>query len=566
MAALSSSFSDGSDILYDYACAPCATECKNVEADKFCVDCNHLLCSVCIGHHNKFDFMRGHQMLDKTASNGSRGKEKTDMPTMRCSKHDGKIIDMFCKSHDEPCCIVCASVYHSTCPDKDYLPNVAKTNMNIKEWQSMKTSAQKFKTRLQKSKEKRESNLESISNQMSVILVKIKEKRNMINDKFNALENDIKAKVDMKLIEYSSELTEEIEKLNEYINIIDGYEETMACTEENKSDNYIRIKQLQHQLKSGTKLLANLCQPNKSIHFFETCNMSEIFEMLEKVSFGHISGSGAVESVVVEADVNIKSRDDTTVCCISDSCLMENGEVILSDQNNRNIKKLDCSFQLKEWIALPGKPCAVCPTGGSEIAVSLLNKKTIQFVSTGSPMATLSSIRIGESCRGIVYIDSKLYLSCGGMTKYQDGPGEIRVYEKSGTFIRKFDTGVKVPKRMALSSDKIPVDVFIADEENGVLCIDTSDQPHSVRTICQYQDLLAPVGLCYMGKGQIAVCGYDSNNIMLISKSGVLMKELWSKTHGVVKPKTTCLDHTGYKMLVGITDTDHIKVGHLIRS
>ena len=456
-------------------------------------------------------------------------------------------------------------IFHfSQCSDKDYLPNVAKANMKPEEWQRMRTSASVVKERLEQSKVKRQENLESISNQMSVILSKIREKRDAINQRLDAAEDDIKGKLDSKFIEFSGALTKEIERLDEFIKIIDGYEDGKT---ENKSDNYIMLKQMKQKLADENRFAASLSPPNNSIDYIETSDMAEIIGVVDKFSFGYISGNGGVETVTEEADINIKSTGDTTVSCICDSCLMESGEVILTDQNNRNIKKLDCSFHLKVSLALPGKPCAVCPTDGSEIAVSLLNTKTIHFVSTGSPMFLLSNkIKIGESCRGIAYNEGKLYLSCGGMTKYHDGPGQIRVYEKSGQFLRNVDNVVKIPKRMTICKDKHPADIYIADEENGVLCLDTSVPSDSITSAFDYQQLVGAVGVCYLGRGQIAVCGYDSHNVLLVSKSGNLIKELRSRNHGIVKPKTICLDHTGHKMLVGLTDNDHIKVINLIRS
>ena len=106
------SYSIYSDVYYDYSCAPCSKGNKNIEAVKFCAECSRLFCSKCLNDHNKFDFMTGHQILDKTASTGRRGKDRPDIPTVRCTEHDGKILDMFCKTHDVPCCSVCDSVYH----------------------------------------------------------------------------------------------------------------------------------------------------------------------------------------------------------------------------------------------------------------------------------------------------------------------------------------------------------------------------------------------------------------------------------------------------------------------
>ncbi|XP_045163164.2 uncharacterized protein LOC123527628 [Mercenaria mercenaria] len=562
---LGESYSNVSDEYHDFSCYSCAREHRNVAAVKFCVDCNHLLCATCLGHHNKFDIMKGHQILDKTASCGVRGTDKPDIPTLRCAKHDGKIIDMFCKTHDEPCCVVCASLDHSACTDKNYLPDVAKVDFRPEEFQTLKPYADKIKLRLEKARKNRADNLESISDQMTAILLKISEKREAINKKLDALENGIKSKLDKKFIVYSSELTEEIEILNDYVSRIDENQETFVSAPENKSDAFIIMKQLKHHFKNESHLVAGLSKANRNIKLIETCSMSKILKAIDTFEFGRISGNGEIESVVEDAEYNIKDADDTTVSCISDSCLMGNGSIILADENNRKLKKLDHLVKLKESLTLPGKPCAICPTGTSEIAVSLLNNKTIQFVSTTNSMTITRAFKVGESCRGLAYSYDKLYLSCGGMTKFHDGPGEIRIYEKSGKLIHKVEKNVLIPKRISISSDKMPVNIYVADEKNGLLSLDTSKPCVVAKNIFTHKDMVSPVGLCYTGIGQIVVCGYDSSNVMLLSTSGTLIKELLNKGHGIVKPKTVCLDQTGSKLLVGMSDTDQIKVVHLIR-
>ncbi|XP_053379857.1 uncharacterized protein LOC123527629 [Mercenaria mercenaria] len=509
--------------------------------------------------------MKGHQLLDKTASSGLRGKDKPDIPTLRCAKHDGKIIDMFCKTHDEPCCVICASINHSACTEKYYLPDVAKANFPAEEFQAMKTSADEVKIRLEKARKKRVDNLESISDQTTTILATIREKREAINKRIDAVENDIKARLDMKSTEYSNELTEDIDKLNEYISTIEKSQDSCMSTSKNKSDNFIYMKQLKQQVKNESKIIGSLGKVSKTLDLIETCNISHMLEAIAKFKFGYISGNGEIESVVDDTEYSIHSADDTTLSCISDSCLMENGSIILADQNNRNLKRLNRLFQLKESLTLPGKPCAVCPTGHFEVGVSLHVKKTIQFVSITNPMTTTTSFKVGESCRGLAYYNDMLYLSCGGMVKYHDGPGQIRICDRSGKIIRRIEREVLIPKRMSINFDKSPVDIFVADEKNGVLMLDTSEPCVDARNIFKHKGMVSPIGLCYIGGGQVIVCGYDSNNVILISDSGTLIKELLTKGRGIAMPKTVCLDQTGSKLLVGMSDTDQIKIVHLIR-
>lgn len=100
---------DGNDFVYDYPCSTCEKDNRNVEAVKYCVDCDENLCSTCLSQHNKFPLMRRHKVLDQVER--CHRKEK-NLPSERCSKHGGKIIDIFCPNHDVVGCSTCINLDH----------------------------------------------------------------------------------------------------------------------------------------------------------------------------------------------------------------------------------------------------------------------------------------------------------------------------------------------------------------------------------------------------------------------------------------------------------------------
>lgn len=96
-----------SDEFPTFVCHPCSKGFKDMAAKNYCVDCGHLMCDTCLSHHNKFDIMNGHHITNAEAS-----KEYGVVPTIRCDSHPGKIIDMYCKVHEIPCCATCISQDH----------------------------------------------------------------------------------------------------------------------------------------------------------------------------------------------------------------------------------------------------------------------------------------------------------------------------------------------------------------------------------------------------------------------------------------------------------------------
>ncbi|XP_060593279.1 tripartite motif-containing protein 42-like [Ruditapes philippinarum] len=109
----------GSDIEHDFPCLPCTKEEKNVTAIKHCVECDENLCQKCVGDHNKFSAMRSHQLLDTVKQPSGK---KQELPSQRCEKHGGKLIDDYCPGHDKVGCSTCMTVEHSGCKDITFIP------------------------------------------------------------------------------------------------------------------------------------------------------------------------------------------------------------------------------------------------------------------------------------------------------------------------------------------------------------------------------------------------------------------------------------------------------------
>jgi hypothetical protein len=99
----------GSDIEHDFPCSPCSKGGKNEAAIKHCVECDENLCQSCMDDHNKFSSMKDHQLLDTVKQPSGRQQE---LPSQRCEKHGGKLIDVYCPGHDTVCCSTCISVEH----------------------------------------------------------------------------------------------------------------------------------------------------------------------------------------------------------------------------------------------------------------------------------------------------------------------------------------------------------------------------------------------------------------------------------------------------------------------
>ncbi|XP_053385735.1 uncharacterized protein LOC123537751 [Mercenaria mercenaria] len=134
------SIAEGPEQIFD-TCSPCSESGSSKEADKFCVDCGSYFCAKCLLDHNKFPALRSHHISDKPEQN-KRNETQTSLPTERCSIHHGKLVDMFCKDHDEVCCAACIAMKHRACVNVDYIPSISNGIRDSTEYKDTKHSLQ----------------------------------------------------------------------------------------------------------------------------------------------------------------------------------------------------------------------------------------------------------------------------------------------------------------------------------------------------------------------------------------------------------------------------------------
>lgn len=99
-------------------CSICLDDDRNISARHYCVDCEMYFCTKCVKSHFKIPSLRKHQVNDvdtPVANTEDETKERGGIlssHSLRCSLHEDKRIDTYCKDHDEVCCATCAVFKH----------------------------------------------------------------------------------------------------------------------------------------------------------------------------------------------------------------------------------------------------------------------------------------------------------------------------------------------------------------------------------------------------------------------------------------------------------------------
>ncbi|WAR02160.1 hypothetical protein MAR_008718, partial [Mya arenaria] len=211
---------------------------------------------------------------------------------------------------------------------------------------------------------------------------------------------------------------------------------------------------------------------------------------------------------------------------------------ILDTKRNRTVSQL-------QMDSYPWQLCLVTPT---KAAVTLPRKATIQFVEiNGDALTIQGEIKLDGDCRGVDYHDKKLYVCFKNAKK-------IEAMSLEGRMIHKIDNksvGIELfmgPLDVRIMKEKSPC-VFVVDRESHTVF----KLSLTLGVLAQYQDpiLKWPHGLDVIGNGELAVCGRDTNNIVLLDTAASTMKTLLGANDGLDKPISVCFLRSQQKMFVG---------------
>jgi hypothetical protein len=103
--------------------------------------------------------------------------------------------------------------------------------------------------------------------------------------------------------------------------------------------------------------------------------------------------------------INVQLDRDKYTCTISDICQLPDGRILLTDEENENVKMLDVNYNVIDSCELYSAPTEICCVSRNEIAVKTVNNK-VQFISVVSYLSKTRCISIKRGgFYGMVYFN-----------------------------------------------------------------------------------------------------------------------------------------------------------------
>ncbi|XP_053392030.1 uncharacterized protein LOC123563791 [Mercenaria mercenaria] len=350
-------------------------------------------------------------------------------------------------------------------------------------------------------------------------------------------------------ISVSTNMIQNLKKTSEQLQSVAGMDAVQQ---------FVQMKLMKKTVTEANKLHADVeTNGTKSVCFTE--NTDFITSVMSANTFGEVRTEAEEKKpskpiqykMKSKEEINVRISNDKSRCAISDVCQLPDGMVLLTDQCNNKVKRLDMNYCIKDYCDLDELPKGICCIDKNEVAVKLFNNK-LQFISVGSTLSKTSCITIkGGGNYGMALYAGELWISSG------DG---VNVYNTTGTLIKSIDkdqTGKAIFKsttnHMTVSSNNI----IVADWSDGAVCL-----KKDAKVMMELRDkrLRGTLGVCASDSGTVFLCGYNSNNIVMFSSDGKCLGELIAADAGLKKPMSLCYDSNKHCIIITCCMSDFIYV------
>ncbi|KAL4231129.1 hypothetical protein ACF0H5_008712 [Mactra antiquata] len=523
---------------FEYICTSCAEDNLIKEALKYCVDCQKYCCEDCLTSHRRFSVLKGHSFLDNSSVKPQgQSRSLPAFPSKQCRHHFGKILDIYCPSHDVVCCSVCVGEGHKLCKDMmsvtdniDQLYNKTDTSKVTSELSDTLDTMTRWQaytnTLLQQLQDSKVTAIKAVSDcrvEMEKFLKKLEEtSMKEIENEYTKLE---------------SQILKERKRFEDSIDDLKNLKQLM----EQSSGN---IAQLFVCSKLAEKKCTNFCDEMKRKRF-EHAEVKFV-PSGELKSMKHLGQASAISSrkyniykATKICDMNVKVKEDTSGynCDVHGSCIIDD-TVIFTDCRNNKLKRYDMlSSSLIDYCDVPAGPYGVCRVGDKQVALAC--QSIVQFVSLHDKLSLSHSIKMKHSCYGIAHSNDKLYIT--------DWIKSLYLYDMSGKLLKKVsrdNSGQPLSKcsKHITFNDKNDR-LFVCNSHKGLVCLNTEGD--YIETITD--PVIGPSGVCIDGYGNVIVASNKSQVIHCDGdgqKCGIIVNTSQ-------QPQCVCIHHGLRKMFIG---------------
>lgn len=541
-----------------YSSETVCMKCKRKLATVYCMECAHYMCKRCERHHDQESALK--RKHNKLKGNNVPGPVTvTKLIELRqnksCKDHTAKDASSFCVDHIALCCEKCSTKEHSKCNLESIETLLINTDIQKLKQESFKRAKSKLES-LMKIRQKLVSNKNFSSIEEQRKTCEIQETAEYMINHIRQLEEQLIAQVKKVFEDDRETLITCINQCDACIDKVSRDLQFMGQPKVSKDDKISTVITL-HQIKSQhlpdlevvEKQLSDVSRNSitfkvneKLLHDVTTAtNMGSVGS--EKETTETISNTGNTyenqqtldslissnsEETFAELELNdlvldnvntIFSwmEDDTAPSTtITALCLLDDGSLLLSDQNNCKVKWFDKGFTAKAHLDLDSEPWGMTQLNEFLVIATLPSEQSFVEIdlSLGS-MVLQKKVGMGFDFTCVIKsTDDKLIFAGYDGEEARIVFTDINGSNSEEVFGEQTRKRFKRPNHIIISNERENV-IFISDVDRGVFGVDV--QTREILFQYTHPSLKCCMGITESDNDQIIVCSQQTNSLHVFS-------------------------------------------------
>jgi hypothetical protein len=446
------------------------------------------------------------------------------------------------------------SIHFRACTTIHSIPDEIDNLYNRTELTTMKQKIHQTKKNMQEIKIAKDKKMTELKEAFDKEVKSVKDFRKELQTLLDNMEEKTIRELKQQFDDIRAHHQGEINTISSLIDAMNEVSSQLKKSEGNKVQEFVSIKTSEKMAVQAEEMKKEQQRKTEETFSFTADQNIKLFlqqfQTLGKVTSDQhniIVKKDSLYKVKQKREIGVKSASDRTMPYIQGSCITENGILLLVDFHNNNLKHVDLSTKtVKDYIALPVQPVAVCVVNTTEVAVTIYSNNTVQFVSLGNKLTATHKLSINHPCWGRAHNNGKIFIS--------DYKENVYIHDMNGNELKRISTNA-TGKRIFQITRHITVSaardrVFVADAGNGVVILDIQGNYLSTLT----NTVSGTVGVCTDSRN-LFVSGLSSD-LVQIGQDNELLGELVM----VNSPFSLCFDHGKTRLIVTQGNSNNITV------
>ncbi|XP_078311137.1 E3 ubiquitin-protein ligase Midline-1-like [Crassostrea virginica] len=511
-------------------CDSCIRLETSQPAVSWCPECCDKLCENCVKFHHTNRFTMEHQVCNLEE------REQTDKleVDLFCKQHASKRLEVYCFDHEEPCCLMCATVSHRKCDKVSSLEDCS---------QSLGADVTRMLGKLEELQKTCVSEIERVTDDKK----SLKDESTEIEKKVKTIREEII----QVLMEKERSFLESLKKTEENESFrLQGMLDELLTVQKTMEDNIKILKNSDEfpkvalflELKQMEKRVSEIyTQTNKLMKSYHTSVLDGRIDDTVKTFHSCFKTFGEIRlrekkplidylstKLVLERSLVVEGSS-----CLTDVDVLDDDIIVTTCQNSRMVYLLDMTGKLLSSFTLKGNPWGIAAIQNKTFCVALRCPGIAVIFKVKDVSITFwKELNTSSNSWGICTEKQRIILS----TEKQGGAGQVfRFYDLEGNSCGEREVNVGNSGCGAINATPGQPLLFTHHDGNSLFSLDLN-VAGSATKLHEGKNMKYPIGVTRDPNGNIYVVCYFSHKVLQFNKNGNFIREIIRKDLAVQLP------------------------------